>query len=219
MGKMEIEVETDSDEEDNEEVCDLTQSDFINQMHAMMTKLQELELKLKRETGVITNKNQSIQKLSEDIAEKKVLIEVLHKNIVTNAKEKTIILKEIAKTNSKLGRSEFDFKELTRMYSSRSEEKKSLLTNLKALEGKLYSVGQTEQTIHLNKPKESKESWGLGYENPHYLKNGIFEVPALYDFTFLRLSQRYHDLKVFCTGLSKEDETKETEKRKNTSKL
>ncbi|KAI3685584.1 hypothetical protein L6452_34833 [Arctium lappa] len=42
MGKLEIEGEDDSYEEDNEEVCDLTQSDFLNQMHAMMTKLQEL---------------------------------------------------------------------------------------------------------------------------------------------------------------------------------
>ncbi|KAI3758922.1 hypothetical protein L6452_06495 [Arctium lappa] len=80
-------------------------------------------------------------------------------------------------------------------------------------------MGQSEQTIHLNKPKEEIEKWGLGYENPHYLKKGKSEVPALYDLTFFKLARRIPELKVFWTGLSKEDETKETEKWKNTTKV
>ncbi|KAI3735243.1 hypothetical protein L6452_14735 [Arctium lappa] len=186
MGKMEIEAEADSDEDENEEVCDLDKSDFLNQMHAMMLKLQELESKLKHEKGVIIEQNQSIQKLSNDLAEKK---------------------------------SEFDFKELTKTYSSCSKENISLLAKLKALEEKLYKLGQTEQSIHLNKPKEEIEKWGLGYENPHYLKKGISEVPATYDITFMKLYHRFPNLKVFNTGLSKEDEAKETEKRKKSSKV
>ncbi|KAI3730157.1 hypothetical protein L6452_18833 [Arctium lappa] len=219
MGKMEIEVEADSDEEENEEVCVLVESDFLNQMHVMMTKLQELKLKLKHEKGVIQNRNQSIQKLSDNIVENNVLVETLHKDIDTGAKQKTIILKQIAETNSKLRKSVFDFKELTKLHSSTSKESESLLSKLKALEEKLYKLGQTEQTIHLNEPKEEIEKWGLGYENPHYLKKGISEVPALYDLTFLKLARRIPELEVFWTGLSKEDEAKETEKRKKSSKV
>ncbi|KAI3702152.1 hypothetical protein L6452_27878 [Arctium lappa] len=105
------------------------------------------------------------------------------------------------------------------MHSSLSEENKYLLEKVNALEGKLYTLGQTEQTIHLNKPKENKECWGLGYENPHYLEKGISEVPTLYDFTFLRLAPQYPELQVEWTKLSKEDEAKEYEKRKNTTKV
>ncbi|KAI3669630.1 hypothetical protein L6452_40934 [Arctium lappa] len=191
MGKMEIEAKADSDDDEENEVCDLTHSDFLNQMHAMLTKLEELESKLKREKGVILEQNQSIQKLSNDVAEKK----------------------------TKLRKSEFDFIELTKLHSSTSKENVSLLAKLKSLEEKLYKLGQTEQTIHLNKPKEEIEKWGLGYENPHYLKKGKSEVPALYDLTFLKLARRIPELKVFWTGLSKEDEAKETEKRKNTTKV
>ncbi|KAI3685872.1 hypothetical protein L6452_35133 [Arctium lappa] len=49
MGKNRSEAEADSDDGDNDEVCNLTESDFLNKMHAMMSKLQELESKLKRE--------------------------------------------------------------------------------------------------------------------------------------------------------------------------
>ncbi|KAI3681354.1 hypothetical protein L6452_36146 [Arctium lappa] len=148
------------------------------------------------------------EKLSNEIAEKKVLLDVLHKNIDTNAREQTIILKENSEIKSKLRKSQFDFRELTKMHSSTSKENESLLAKLDALEKKLYSLGQTEQTIHLNKPKENKDNWGIGYEKPHCLKKGISEVPALYDFTFINFSHRYPKLQVFNTGLSKEDEAK-----------
>ncbi|KAI3665207.1 hypothetical protein L6452_43830 [Arctium lappa] len=69
MGKTEIEAEAESDEEDTVEVSDMTESDFLNEIHAMMIKLQELESKLKREKGINKEHNQSILKLSKDIAE------------------------------------------------------------------------------------------------------------------------------------------------------
>ncbi|KAI3685153.1 hypothetical protein L6452_34388 [Arctium lappa] len=100
MGKIELEAEAETYEEIIEEVCDMTGLDFINQINVMMIRLQKLESKLKRKRGINKDKNQSIQKLSEDIAKKKVLIEALHKNIDTCAKEKTIILKELAETTS-----------------------------------------------------------------------------------------------------------------------
>ncbi|KAI3758622.1 hypothetical protein L6452_06189 [Arctium lappa] len=159
------------------------------------------------------------EKLSNAVAEKKVLVETLHKNIDTKAKEQTIILQEVTETKTKLRKSEFDFIELMKLHSSTSKENISLLAKLKSLEEKLYKLGQTEQTIHLNKPKPEIDKWRLVYENPHYLKKGKSEVPALYDLTFLKLARRIRELKVFWTGLSKEDEARETEKRKNTTKV
>ncbi|KAI3758477.1 hypothetical protein L6452_06040 [Arctium lappa] len=218
MGKQESEAEVDSDDEE-EEVCDLSYLDFINKIHAMNLKQQELESKLKRENGVISDKNQSIQKLSNEIAEKKVLVEVLHRNNDTSAKEKKIILKENSEIKSKLRKSELDLYELTKMHSSCTEENKTLIAKLKSLEEKLYKLGQTEQTIHLNKPKEEIEKWGIGYKNPHCLQKGISEVPALYDLLSLKLARRILELKVFWTRLSEKDEANETEKRLKSSKV
>ncbi|KAI3667113.1 hypothetical protein L6452_42161 [Arctium lappa] len=95
----------------------------------------------------------------------------------------------------------------------------SSCTKMHALEKKLYSLVQSEQTIHLNKPKKNKEHWGIGYVKPHCLKKGIKEVPALYDYTSMLVSHRIAKLKVFNTKLSKEDEANEIEKRKKSSKV
>ncbi|KAI3667486.1 hypothetical protein L6452_42549 [Arctium lappa] len=75
MGKIESDTEADSENEE-EEVCDLSYKDLMNKMHAMVLKQEELESNLKRENGVIINKNQLIRKLSDEIAEKKVLVEI-----------------------------------------------------------------------------------------------------------------------------------------------
>ncbi|KAI3758991.1 hypothetical protein L6452_06564 [Arctium lappa] len=219
IGKNHSEAEADSDDGDNDEVCNLTESDFLNQMHAMMSKLQELESKLKREKGVINEKNQSIHKLSNDIVEKNVLIETLHKNIDTCAKEKTIIHKELSKIVSKYKECEFKTIELSKRYFSTTKEKNSLIDKVNALEEKLHTLGQTEHTIHLNKPKEKPDTWGLGYQNPHHLKKGISEVPALYDFGFMLLAPQHHELKPFWTSLSEKDKAMEYDKRKNTAKV
>ncbi|KAI3707103.1 hypothetical protein L6452_25322 [Arctium lappa] len=186
MGKHESDDEADSENE--EEVCNLSYAEFINQLHAMNDKLKELESNLKREKGVITDKNQSIQKLSREIAEKKVLVEI-------------------------------DLYEVTQMHSSSIEENKSLIAKMDALEKKLYSIGQTEQTIHLNKPIENKERWGIGYKNPHYLQKGMSEVPALYDILSMKLARRIPELKVYWTKLSEEDEAKKIEKHLISSKV
>ncbi|KAI3678149.1 hypothetical protein L6452_37430 [Arctium lappa] len=159
------------------------------------------------------------EKLSDEIPEKKVLVEVLHRDNDTNAKEKTIILKENSELKSKLKKSELDFYELTKMHSSCIEENKTLIAKLKGLEEKLYKLGQTEQTIHLNKPKEEIEEWGIGYKNPQCLQKEISEVPALYDHLSLKLARRIPEFKTFWTRLSEKDEADETEKHLKSSKV
>ncbi|KAI3746366.1 hypothetical protein L6452_08796 [Arctium lappa] len=77
MGQIESDAEADSDNEE-EEVCNLSDLDFMNKMPATSLKQKELESNLKQENGVITDKNQLIQKLSNEIAEQKVLVEILH---------------------------------------------------------------------------------------------------------------------------------------------
>ncbi|KAI3770337.1 hypothetical protein L6452_01465 [Arctium lappa] len=80
-------------------------------------------------------------------------------------------------------------------------------------------MGQTEQTIHLNKPKDEIERWGIGYKNPHCLQKGMSEVPGLYDHLSMKLARRIPEFKTFWTKLSEEDEANETEKRLKSSKV
>ncbi|KAI3719139.1 hypothetical protein L6452_20033 [Arctium lappa] len=80
-------------------------------------------------------------------------------------------------------------------------------------------MGQTEQTIFLNKPKEEIERWGIGYKNPHCLQKGMSEVPGLYDHLNMQLARRLPAFKTFWTKLSKEDEANETEKRMKSAKV
>ncbi|KAI3733787.1 hypothetical protein L6452_13243 [Arctium lappa] len=218
MGKIESDAEADSDNEE-EEVCNLSDLEFMNKMHAMSMKQRELESNPKHDNGVMTDKNQLIQKLSNEIAEKNVLIEVLHKENDTNAKEKTIILKENYDLKSQLLKGAVDIFELKKLHASCTKENFSLLGKLKSLDEKLYKMGQTEQTIFLNKPKEEIERWGIGYKNPHCLQKGMSEVPGLYDHLNMQLARRLPAFKTFWTKLSKEDEANETEKRMKSAKV
>ncbi|KAI3758487.1 hypothetical protein L6452_06051 [Arctium lappa] len=218
IGKIESDADADSDNED-EEVCNLSDSDFMNKMHAMSLKQKELESNLEQENGVITNKKQLIQKLSNKIAKKKVLIEILHKDNDTNAKEKTIILKENSELKSQLLKGGIDLYELKSLHASCIKENFSLLGKLKSLEEKLYKLGQTEQTIFLNKPKEEIERWGIGYKNPHCLQKGMSEVLGLYDHLSMQLARRIPKFITFWTKLSENDEANETEKRLKSSKV
>ncbi|KAI3746827.1 hypothetical protein L6452_09268 [Arctium lappa] len=75
-----------------------------------------------------------------------------------------------------------------------ADEVENNLLNKKVngLETKLYARGQIDQTIFLNAPNEEanvKEKWGLGFENPHYLKKAIRKQPALYNFDFLACAE------------------------------
>ncbi|KAI3729733.1 hypothetical protein L6452_18398 [Arctium lappa] len=126
---------------------------------------------------------------------------------------------EYYELKSKLRKSELHVYELTKMHSSCTEENKTLIAKLKSLEEKLYKLGQTEQTIHLNKPKEEIEKWGIGYKNPQCIQKGISKVPALYDHLSLKLARRIPEFKTFWTRLSEKDEADETEKRLKSSKV
>ncbi|KAI3718278.1 hypothetical protein L6452_19142 [Arctium lappa] len=163
--------------------------------------------------------NEDEEKLSNKIAEKKVLIEILHKDNNTNAKEKTIILKENSELKSQLLKGGIDLYELKILHASCIKENFSLLGKLKGLEEKLYKLGQTEQTIFLNKPKEEIERWGIGYKNPQCLQKRMSEVPGFYDHLSMQLARRIPEFKTFWTKLSENDEANETEKRLKSSKV
>ncbi|KAI3672582.1 hypothetical protein L6452_38675 [Arctium lappa] len=165
VGKALMNVtEEDPDEEDTKEVCDMTESDFLTQMQSMMVELQDLQSKLKREKGIIEKKNQSILKLNNDIAEKNVLIETLHKNTDTIAREKTVIHHQLSETSSKFKLCELEIKEVAKKCLYLKKENKSLVEKVSVLEEKLYNRDEEEAKEYEKRKNKTKMQLPFHYE-------------------------------------------------------
>ncbi|KAI3746674.1 hypothetical protein L6452_09113 [Arctium lappa] len=171
MGKQESDAEADLDDEE-EEVCDLSYSDLMNKMHAMSLKQQELESNLKRENGVITDKNQLIQKLSNEIVEKKVLVEVLHRDNDTNAKEKTIILKENSELKTKLTKG---MSEVPALYDHLSMKLAQRIPEFKTFWTKLSEEDEANETEKRLKSSKVHLPFYYAKMNNSYNENPIYQ--------------------------------------------
>ncbi|KAI3665075.1 hypothetical protein L6452_43692 [Arctium lappa] len=212
-----------SDEETADEVLNLSKSDFMTKMEAMMVELQDLQNKLKKEKCRVEKKNQKIFELNKQVVGNKDLIDSLRKSVSDFKKEKYCFESKISDFESKISKFVSEKQECVVKAFKLQVENKTLEKKVNGLEAKLYARGQTDQTIFLNTPNEEvdvREKWGLGYENPHYLKKAIRKQPALYNFDFLYAAAKYTHLKPkFVTKSPDEVEAKEDEKRKNLKKM
>ncbi|KAI3669126.1 hypothetical protein L6452_40350 [Arctium lappa] len=221
MGK---EVKYDnSDDEAVDEVMHLTEKDFITKMEAMMVEIQDLQTKLKKEKDRVAKRNNKIFELNKSVIGNKDLIDSLRKSASDSKLQVDCFEKKISDFEAKIFKSDLEKKESALTVYKLQVENKLLNKKVNGLEAKLYARGQTDQTIFLNAPNDEvdvKEKWGLGYENPNYLKKSIRKQPALYNFDFLVVAGKYTHLKPkFVTKLPEEVEAKETEKRKNVKKM
>jgi len=69
-------------------------------------------------------------------------------------------------------------------------QRTNLFAKIKDLEEKFLKRGQTDQTIHMNQPKEfsyynAKED--IGYKSPCYLKRAVSKSPTVYDIRYMGL--------------------------------
>ncbi|KAI3677928.1 hypothetical protein L6452_37202 [Arctium lappa] len=220
MGK---EVKYDeSDDETADEVLKLTEKDFITKMEAMMVELNDLQVKLEKEKDRVAKRNNKIFELNKSVIGNKDLIDSLCKSASDSKLQVDCFEKKISDFEVKISKYEFEKKECALTVHKLEVENKLLNKKVNGLEAKLYERGQTDQTIFLNAPNDEadvKEKWGLGFENPHYLKKAIRKQPALYNFDFLACAGKHTHLKPkFVTKLPEEVEAKETENRKNIKK-
>ncbi|KAI3669452.1 hypothetical protein L6452_40688 [Arctium lappa] len=221
MGK---EVKYDeSDDETADEVSNLTQKDFITKMEAMMVEIQDLQNKLKKEKERVAKRNNKIFELNKSVIGNKDLIDSLRKSASYSKLQVDCFEKKISDFEVKISKYEFEKRESALTVHKLQVENKLLNKKVNGLEVKLYKRGQTDQTIFLNAPDEEddvKQIWGLGFENPHYLKKAIRKQPALYNFDFLACAGKQPHLKPkFVTKLPEEVEVQETENRKNIKKM
>ncbi|KAJ9538685.1 hypothetical protein OSB04_031418 [Centaurea solstitialis] len=85
------------------------------------------------------------------------------------------------------------------------------------MEDKFLKRGQTDQTIHMNQPKEfnyynPKE--GIGYKSPCYLKRAISKTPTLYDLRYMSLGYKI----IFMKESGDPEQLKEIEKKEKARK-
>ena len=69
-------------------------------------------------------------------------------------------------------------------------QRTNLFAKIKELEDKFLKKGQTDETIHMNQPKEfayynTKE--GIGYKSPRFLERVVSKSPTMYDFRYMGL--------------------------------
>ncbi|KAJ9541350.1 hypothetical protein OSB04_027856 [Centaurea solstitialis] len=93
----------------------------------------------------------------------------------------------------------------------------NLFAKIKDMEDKFLKRGQTDQTIHMNQPKEfnyynPKE--GIGYKSPCYLKRAISKTPTLYDLRYMSLGYKI----IFMKESDDPEQLKEIEKKEKARK-
>ncbi|KAJ9544088.1 hypothetical protein OSB04_023795 [Centaurea solstitialis] len=201
MGLMEEESESDEDIESDGEtstVRSVSLDDHNRKMLEVTTlihkKNKELELVILKQTNEITDLLQQKEQLSSQCAQ-----------LQQSANEF-----ETIRAKHKSQKLEIDF--LTISLSVEKENVSKLNKMISDLDLKLHKIGQTEQTIFLNKQVEFRDYYskeGLGYTNPNYLKKtfgvknpnylqkALKEKAAFYDLTSMLMSKRFPSLKGF----------------------
>ncbi|KAJ9542052.1 hypothetical protein OSB04_028558 [Centaurea solstitialis] len=99
-------------------------------------------------------------------------------------------------------------------YEAIFAQRTNLFAKIKDMEDKFLKRGQTDQTIHMNQPKEfnyynPKE--GIGYKSPSYLKRAISKTRTMYDLRYMSLGYKI----VFMKEYDAPEQLKEEKDRKN----
>ena len=200
-------------------------SEIEERMTEVMLKSQDLETKLKQQKITITSLENSL-KSEHDLVLKFSLEKALALKQVTSLEESLTELKDkneflklqISEISEKLNLSEIESSNNAVRYNVIFAERTELYAKIKELEDEFLKRGQTDQTIHLNKPKEFKfynPKEGIGFDNPHYLKKGISKAPTLYDMRYMDMGYEY---KMWFLKASDEDESEDL-KRLRTDKM
>ncbi|KAJ9545582.1 hypothetical protein OSB04_025289 [Centaurea solstitialis] len=117
----------------------------------------------------------------------------------------------------KLHEAEVLSRESLQKYEVIFAQRTNLFAKIKDMEDKFLKRGQTDQTIHMNQPKEfnyynPKE--GIGYKSPCYLKRAISKTPTLYDLRYMSLGYKI----IFMKESDDPEQLKEIEKKEKARK-
>ncbi|KAJ9542272.1 hypothetical protein OSB04_028778 [Centaurea solstitialis] len=217
--------DVDSDHSDSSsEVLPDPYIELENQVKSLAQKVSEYENKIKqanKRTTFVESKLASehalVVKFSTELAhsKEKVTTLTLANKIL---EDKVASLNDnISELQKKLHEAEVLSRESLQKYEVIFAQRTNLFAKIKDMEDKFLKRGQTDQTIHMNQPKEfnyynSKE--GIGYKSPCYLKRAICKTPTLYDLRYMSLGYKI----IFMKESDDPEQLKEIEKKEKARK-
>ncbi|KAJ9555500.1 hypothetical protein OSB04_010114 [Centaurea solstitialis] len=163
-----------------------------------------------------------VKSLAQKVSEYENKIKQAHKR--TTSVESKLAKDKIASLNDnnsdlqkKLHEAEVLSRESLQKYEVIFAQRTNLFAKIKDMEDKFLKRGQTDQTIHMNQPKEFnyynlKE--GIGYKSPCYLKRAISKTPTLYDLRYMSLGYKI----IFMKESNDPEQLKEIEKKEKARK-
>ncbi|KAJ9542158.1 hypothetical protein OSB04_028664 [Centaurea solstitialis] len=204
-----------------------------NHVKDLALKVSKYENKIKKANNLtataeskLANEHALVVKFSIELAHSKEKVTTLTLANKTLEDKVASMNDNISDLQKKLHEAEVLSRESLQKYEVIFAQRTNLFAKIKDMEEKFLKRGQTDQTIHMNQPKEfnyynPKE--GIGYKSPCYLKRAISKTPTLYDLRIAKLEAELEDerrmsLREKDLFLSKINELEEALKSKSTPK-
>ncbi|KAJ9539364.1 LOW QUALITY PROTEIN: hypothetical protein OSB04_032097 [Centaurea solstitialis] len=195
-----------------------------NQVKSLAQKVSEYENKIKqanKRTTIVESKLASehalVVKFSTELAHSKEKVTTLTLANKTLEDKVASLNDNISDLQKKFHEAEVLSRESLQKYEVIFAQRTNLFAKIKDMEDKFLKRGQTDQTIHMNQPKEfnyynPKE--GIGYKSPCYLKRAISKTPTLYDLRYMSLGYKI----IFMKESDDPEQLKEIEKKEKSRK-
>ncbi|KAJ9546646.1 hypothetical protein OSB04_019189 [Centaurea solstitialis] len=234
MADVEEQYSEDSDRDYNDVDSDHSDSsskvlpdpyiELENQVKSLAQKVSEYENKIKqanKRTTIVESKLASehalVVKFSTELAHSKEKVTTLTLANKTLEDKVASLNDNISDLQKKLHEAEVLSRESLQKYEVIFAQRTNLFAKIKDMEDKFLKRGQTDQTIHMNQPKEfnyynPKE--GIGYKSPCYLKRAISKTPTLYDLRYMSLGYKI----IFMKESDDPEQLKEIEKKEKARK-
>ncbi|KAJ9566483.1 LOW QUALITY PROTEIN: hypothetical protein OSB04_002449 [Centaurea solstitialis] len=217
--------DVDSDHSDSSsEVLPDPYIELENHVKDLALKIYEYENKIKKANNLTTtaesklaSEHALVVKFSIELAHSKEKVTTLTLANKTSEDKVASLNDNISDLQKKLHEAEVLSRESLQKYEVIFAQRTNLFAKIKDMEDKFLKRGQTDQTIHMNQPKEfnyynPKES--IGYKSPCYLKRAISKTPTLYDIRYMSLGYKI----IFMKESDDPEQLKEIEKKEKARK-
>ncbi|KAJ9541440.1 hypothetical protein OSB04_027946 [Centaurea solstitialis] len=199
-------------------------TELENQVKGLAFKVSEYDKKIKQANNLTTiaesklaSEHALVVKFNIELAYSKDKVNMLTLANKTLEEKVTSLNANITDLQKRLHEAERVSSENVKKYEFIFAQRTNLFAKIKDMEDKFLKRGQTDQTIHMNQPKEfnyynPKE--GIGYKSPCYLKCAISKTPTMYDMRYMGRGYKI----VFMKESDDPEQLKEIEKKEKDRK-
>ncbi|KAJ9548250.1 LOW QUALITY PROTEIN: hypothetical protein OSB04_020793 [Centaurea solstitialis] len=215
MADVEEQYSEDSDRDYND--VDSDHSDSSSEVSEYENKIKQANKRTTIVESKLASEHALVVKFSTELAHSKEKVTTLTLANKTLEDKVASLNDNISDLQKKLHEAEVLSRESLQKYEVIFAQRTNLFAKIKDMEDKFLKRGQTDQTIHMNQPKEfnyynPKE--GIGYKSPCYLKRAISKTPTLYDLRYMNLGYKI----IFMKESDDPEQLKEIEKKEKARK-